>query len=151
MRNDGIDIKDIDVVVNTHMHLDHCESNPMFTRHGALLSFHRDEPVNIKPDITLSELESESIEVIHTPGHSPGSIVIYISEYEAVISGDLIFENGLPGRTDLYGSSKSEMAESLELIQSYEPKYIFPGHGRVVEGREGIRALFDKAMTILER
>ena len=76
---------------------------------------------------------------------------IYIPEYEAVICGDLIFENGVPGRTDLYDSNKRYMKRSLELIQSYDSKYLFPGHGRLVEGREGIRVLFDKAILILEK
>ena len=152
MKNDGIEIKDIEIVVNTHTHLDHCESISMFKRHGALLSFHRKENVFIKPDISINEVASEiGVEIIHTPGHSPGSITIYLPKYEAAISGDLIFENGSPGRVDFVGGNKKDMIRSLELIQSYEPRYILPGHGRIFEGKEGIRALFDKAIAIHER
>lgn len=149
MNNDGIDIKSIDVVLNTHLHLDHCESNTMFKRHGALISFFPVE--NREADIDLYELaRANDIEVLHTPGHSPDSITLYIPECEIAVCGDLIFENGLPGRTDFYNSNRKDMIRSLELVQSYEPKYLFPGHGRLVRGREGIKALFDKALAVLE-
>ncbi len=151
MRNDRIDVRDIEVVLNTHMHLDHCESNSMFLNRGALLSFHEKENVNIKPDIKPSSLEREiDVEIIHTPGHTPGSITIYLPEYETAITGDLIFENGIPGRIDLYGGNRKDMIRSLEIVQSYEPRYILPGHGRIMEGKRGINALFDKAITLLE-
>ncbi len=151
MRNDKIDVREIEIVLNTHMHLDHCESNSMFLRKGALLSFHEKELVDTKPDIKPSSLEKDlNVEIIHTPGHSPGSITIYIPEYEAAITGDLIFENGIPGRYDLRGGNKKDLIKSLEIVQSYEPRYILPGHGRIMEGRNGINALFDKAITLLE-
>jgi len=55
------------------------------------------------------------------------------------------------GRTDIYGGDKKKMAKSIEKVKSYEPKYMMPGHGRIVEGRSGISALFDKALQILVR
>ncbi len=149
MRNDGFRTDRVDIVLNTHLHLDHCESNRLFCRHGALQSFYRWKRL---PDVELSEVaDRNGFEVIHTPGHSPDSVTIYLPESEAVISGDLIFENGIPGRTDLPESDARTMISSLELVQSYEPKYVLPGHGRIVEGREGIAALFDKAIAILDR
>ena len=157
MRNDKIGIDEIDVIVNTHLHKDHCESNPMFMRRGALLTFHELErdftAYNYKADFKLRNFNTGSldVEIIHTPGHTPGSIVLHLPEYEAIICGDLIFENGLPGRTDIYGGNKKDMIKSIEKIKSCEPKYIMPGHGRIVEGKNGISALFDKALQILTR
>ncbi len=150
MRNDGMSVRNVDIVLNTHLHLDHCESNSMFKRYGALMSFYGKK--EMKPDISPFELaKMYDFEIIHTPGHTPDSITIYLPEHEIAICGDLIFENGLPGRTDLYDSNKEDMQKSLEIVQSYEPKYLFPGHGRVVEGRSGIKALFEKALVILDK
>lgn len=157
MKNDKIDVQDVDLIINTHLHKDHCESNPMFMRRGALLTFHELEKdftaYNYKADLKLDDFNTGSIdvEIIHTPGHTPGSIVVHLPEYEAIICGDLIFENGLPGRTDIYGGDKKKMVKSIEKVKSYEPKYIMPGHGRIVEGKKGISALFDKALQILSR
>ncbi|MBO8182585.1 MAG: MBL fold metallo-hydrolase [Archaeoglobus sp.] len=158
MKNDGIEISDIDVVFNTHLHKDHCESNQMFMKKGALLAFHEKEKetsaYNFTPDISVSSLKFYNtgrfnLELIHTPGHTPGSISIYIEEFGTAITGDLIFENGLPGRTDLYGSNTRYIVKSLEKIQALDPEYILPGHGRILSGRRGIRELFEKAIQII--
>ena len=157
MKNDGIEIQDVDLIVNTHLHKDHCESNPMFMRRGALLTFHELEKdftaYNYKADLKLENFNTGSldVEVVHIPGHTPGSIAIHLPDYEAIICGDLIFENGLPGRTDIYGGNKKDMIKSIEKVKGYEPKYIMPGHGRIVEGKRGISSLFDKALQILSR
>lgn len=154
LRNDGIE--GIDYVLNTHLHRDHCESNQMFMRKGALLGFdERDRAISqfsFSPDIKLEKtflVGNTEIEIIHTPGHSPGSLTFYIHEYEAVITGDLIFEGGIPGRFDLYGSDRNEFIKSLEKLRSLDAEYILPGHRRIMNGRRGIDALLEMAIEIV--
>ncbi len=158
MKNDKIELSDIDVVLNTHLHKDHCESNPIFLKKGALLAFHELEKdstcYTFTPDLPISNLRyyntgKFNLEFIHTPGHTPGSVSIYIDEYSTTITGDLIFENGTPGRTDLYKSNTKKILESLEKVQSLDSDYILPGHGRILSGRNGIRELFEKAIQII--
>ncbi|RLI84036.1 MBL fold metallo-hydrolase [Archaeoglobales archaeon] len=158
MKNDKIEVSDIDVVFNTHLHKDHCESNPIFLKKGALLAFHELERdftcYSFTPDLPVSNLKyyntgRYNLELIHTPGHTPGSISVYIEEFGTAITGDLIFENGIPGRTDLYGGNTRSILKSLEKIQSLDPDYILPGHGRILSGRSGIRELFEKAIQII--
>jgi len=156
MRNDGI--KSVDIVLNTHLHKDHCESNEMFLRKGALLGFSEEDLsislYNYKSDIKLGKffcLGKLDIEIIRTPGHSPGSLTYYLQEYGAAITGDLIFENGFPGRFDLYGCNKNDLIKSLEKIRDLEPEYILPGHLRIMKGRSGIYMLLEKAIEILSR
>jgi len=158
MRNDKIEVSDIDIVFNTHLHKDHCESNHMFLRRGALLAFHEKEKessaYDFSPDISVSNLRFYStgkfnLELIHTPGHTPGSISIYIDELATAITGDLIFESGLPGSTDLYGGNTKSILKSLEKVQALDSEYILPGHGRIMSGRRGIRELFERAIQII--
>ncbi len=156
MRNDGI--KSVDIVLNTHLHKDHCESNEMFLRKGAILGFGEEDLsislYNYKSDIKLGKflcLGKLDIEIIRTPGHSPGSLTYYLQDYGAAITGDLIFENGVPGRFDLYGCNKDDLIKSLEKIRDLEPEYILPGHLRIMKGRSGIYMLFEKAIEILSR
>ena len=154
LKNDGI--ASIDYVLNTHLHKDHCESNQMFMRKGALVGFdERDRVVSqfsYSPDFKLEKLfvvgETE-IEVVRTPGHSPGSVTFFVHEHGAAITGDLIFENGIPGRFDLYGSDRRAFINSLEKLASLEPEYLLPGHMRVMEGRKGIAALLEKAIEMI--
>ncbi len=158
MRNDKIELSDIDVVLNTHLHKDHCESNTIFLKKGALLAFHELEKdsacYNFTPDLPISNLKfyntgKFNLELIHTPGHTPGSISIYIDEFSTTITGDLIFESGVPGRTDLFGGNTKSILKSLEKIQSLDSDYILPGHGRILNGKSGIRELFEKAIQII--
>ena len=69
-----------------------------------------------------------SFSVIHTPGHSPGSICLY--GHSMLFSGDTLFRGSI-GRTDLPGSSDASMAASLRKIaESVAPEtLVYPGHG----------------------
>lgn len=68
--------------------------------------------------------------VIHTPGHSPGSVTYYFEEAAMIISGDVLFHNGV-GRTDLLGGSIDILADSIinKLYQLPKETKVHPGHG----------------------
>ena len=152
MRNDKIE--SVDYVFNTHLHRDHCESNRMFD--GALFGFdEKDRTVSmfgyrsdIKPKRSFLVGETE-IEILRTPGHSPGSLTFFIPEYSTAITGDLIFEGGIPGRFDLHGGSRKEMIRSLEKLRELDAEYILPGHRRIMHGRDGIDAMLERCAELL--
>jgi glyoxylase-like metal-dependent hydrolase (beta-lactamase superfamily II) len=67
--------------------------------------------------------------VIHTPGHTRGSVSYYHKEADILFSGDTLFRGGI-GRTDLLGGSRTEMTESLKRLFSLDGETrVFPGHG----------------------
>ncbi len=73
----------------------------------------------------ISDLE---VEIIDTPGHSPGSCMLLYKKY--LFAGDMIFK-GSVGRTDLLLSSPSQMKQSIEKVKKLDPSYlVFPGHGK---------------------
>ena len=67
--------------------------------------------------------------VVHTPGHSPGS-VCYLCESEGVmLTGDTLFADNV-GRCDLWGGSYEAMRQSLKLLREFDGSLtIYPGHG----------------------
>lgn len=78
---------------------------------------------------TLSFLGLD-IHVLHTPGHSPGSVSFYIPALSKVISGDALFRNSI-GRTDLPGGNYDQLIRAIQtrLLTLPEETSVFPGHG----------------------
>ena len=67
--------------------------------------------------------------VLHTPGHTPGSICLYNEEEQVLIAGDTLFDGGF-GRTDLRGGSMSEMTKSLARLETLPSGIrVYSGHG----------------------
>jgi len=93
---------------------------------------------SIKQNITLKHqgyllnegmlhLGSFVISVLHTPGHSEGSVSFHINDM--LFAGDLIFKMSI-GRTDLYGGNDRQMMKSLARIKTFSHNLIiYPGHG----------------------
>ena len=68
-------------------------------------------------------------EILPTPGHSKGSVCLYLPAEGALFSGDTLFLAGY-GRMDLYGGSPMEMRESLKRLFALPPETrVYPGHG----------------------
>ncbi len=68
--------------------------------------------------------------VMHTPGHSPGSVCLYIPKMKTVLTGDTLFR-GAVGRTDLPGGDEIQLAESIRRLYRELPldTRVLPGHG----------------------
>ena len=67
--------------------------------------------------------------VIHTPGHTPGSVCYYSARNNLLLSGDTLFQRSI-GRTDLHGGSMMQIIQSLRLLaQLHDETLILPGHG----------------------
>jgi glyoxylase-like metal-dependent hydrolase (beta-lactamase superfamily II) len=72
-----------------------------------------------------------SLEVLHTPGHSPGSLSLHLpGEKQRILSGDTLFQGSI-GRTDLWGGSMDEILRSIRtrLLIFPDETPVFPGHG----------------------
>ncbi len=81
------------------------------------------------------KIQSFDFEVIHTPGHTKGSVCLRFGEN--LFTGDTLFKGSI-GRTDLYGASPQEMKQSLRALRSLNENYIiYPGH-------DGSTTLFDE-------
>ena len=99
---------------------------------NASFAFFRREHTYAPADILFDDgdeisLGDEKIRVIHTPGHTKGS-VCYLSG-DALITGDTLFADGI-GRTDLYGGSFTELMRSLDKLSSLDKNLkIYSGHG----------------------
>ena len=74
----------------------------------------------------ILNLSGLTIDVIHTPGHTPGSVCLLCED--AIFSGDTLFARSC-GRTDLAGGDPEAMAQSLKRLASLDKDYrVFPGH-----------------------
>lgn len=72
-----------------------------------------------------------ALEVLHTPGHSPGSLSLHLPGPEqSIFSGDTLFQGGI-GRTDLWGGSYSQILRSIRdaLLPFPDETHVYPGHG----------------------
>jgi hydroxyacylglutathione hydrolase len=75
------------------------------------------------------ELAGMTIDVIHTPGHSPGHVTYSVRDEEAMFSGDVLFK-GSVGRVDLPGGDGPTLMRSIRtLVDSHPPETgVYPGH-----------------------
>ncbi len=87
---------------------------------------HKDADIILRDKSTLT-LGDNVISVMSTPGHTQGSICYLFGD--TMISGDTLFAGSI-GRTDLYGSSVSDMRETIEKLSALDKDYtVYPGHG----------------------
>ncbi len=114
----------------------HAEDQPLWRAMGgaAWFGFQSFDP-GPEPTIDLVHGQKLSLvdlefEVRHTPGHSPGHIILIAEPLGAVFSGDLIFQ-GSVGRTDLPGGSWETLLKSIEdeILILPDDTQVFPGHG----------------------
>jgi hydroxyacylglutathione hydrolase len=85
-----------------------------------------------------------SLEVLHTPGHTKGSVCFYDKKDAVLLSGDTLFAGGI-GRTDLEGGSDEEMIASLKkLMLLPDDTIVYPGHDAkttIAKEREILKAM----------
>lgn len=83
---------------------------------------------NLKEKLEFGELK---LKIIETPGHTPGSVSLYLEDHKKIFVGDLIFEDGLVGRTDFSYSSEKELKKSVQRVKELGEIEILPGHGEI--------------------
>ena len=90
----------------------------------------------------------DTIRVLHTPGHSPGSLCFYFPGEKALLTGDTVFDSSI-GRSDLPGGDFAALGRSIaSLSQLDEVELLLPGHMGPVSGAESIRRNFDLVQTM---
>jgi hydroxyacylglutathione hydrolase len=131
---DGYQVKKI---LLTHNHFDHIDGVPAVVKAtGAEVLIHREDEAPLKKNapklVSLSsgtgvKIGKLNVEVVHTPGHTPGS-VCYLVEGQHLVTGDTLFQ-GSCGRCDLPGSSPQKLYESLQHLKSLDSNVqVYPGH-----------------------
>lgn len=142
-------------LINTHCHIDHVVGNRFVadTYNLKLEMNEHDKPVldslmmvagmyNLKaepspePSVFLNEGDivtfgSSSLEIVFTPGHSPGSITFYNREQKFMIAGDVLFYGSI-GRTDLPGGHYDTLISSIKnkLFPLGDDYKVYNGHGQ---------------------
>ncbi|GIV59678.1 MAG: MBL fold metallo-hydrolase [Rhodothermaceae bacterium] len=161
---DYVEANDLTVrhLLLTHAHIDHIFGCAAFARHfGLSFKMHRDDlplldraqdqgilfglEVESPPPVQHFLDEGDTLrfgghawEVLHTPGHSPGSICFYDAAGGFVLSGDVLFQGSI-GRTDLWRGSLPELMASIyqKLMPLPDETRVYPGHGPATTiGRE---------------
>jgi hydroxyacylglutathione hydrolase len=166
MEKDGVRVEDVGVVIGTHCHPDHFESaQSVVEASGALVALSHEEQQfyddagrrfygvfgsrepEVKPffyltegDLSLGAKDKVNVKVLLTPGHTPGSISLYLEEEKILISGDVVFA-GSVGRTDFPGGSPSLLRQSIDRLSRLDVEYLVPGHNT---GADGVIAGKDK-------
>lgn len=129
-------------ILITHCHLDHYGGAAAIKKAtGALVVAHKENAPLVNEEagqelIDLSvedghtiELAGTSLQIIHTPGHSPGDICVFMPEEKVLFTGDTIVGTG----TVVVDGDMVQYMESLHSLMRYDAKMICPGHGPLVE------------------
>jgi len=127
----------INKILITHTHMDHVNGIKKIAEEtGAAVYVHKEEFNEIKKlninkiktikDNDIINIGKIKIKVIHTPGHTPGSVCYLVGN--KLITGDTLFVEGI-GRIDLPGGDKRIMSQSLKRLKKLDEKIeVCPGH-----------------------
>jgi glyoxylase-like metal-dependent hydrolase (beta-lactamase superfamily II) len=142
-------------LLNTHCHLDHIFGNRLIAKtFNVGLEIHRQEqpvldrspqagamynvpfepspmPARYMEEGELITLGDDALQVLFTPGHSPGSVSFYCAGQQFVIAGDVLFYQSI-GRTDLPGGNHQTLLNSIrrQLFVLPDDVKVYPGHGQ---------------------
>jgi hydroxyacylglutathione hydrolase len=139
------------LIVSTHGHWDHIGDNAAVAEHtGAEIAVHPldrerlthpraiNAPFEIVPSVPAVDLAEGGevrfgeirLRVLHTPGHTEGSVCLLHVDDGILFSGDTLFAGGW-GRVDLPGGDPAQMVESIGRLLSLEDQVnVLPGHGQ---------------------
>ncbi|MCX8023191.1 MAG: MBL fold metallo-hydrolase [Syntrophorhabdaceae bacterium] len=162
MAIDGKDVNSVKCILCTHCHPDHIEAISGFDRdllvgmgekeYEYLLNDGKElfiatgtripeTPIKLLLGEGELKISGKRFRVIHTPGHSPGSICLYWEDEGVLITGDTVFYLGV-GRTDFKGGDIDALEESIERLSRFDADLMIPGHGEILKGKKTIERNF---------
>lgn len=167
MSADGLRIEDVGLILLTHSHPDHSEAaTTVKNKNGAQIAMHAAEEEHwfamnhlLHPgdteakgfpeadfflqegELVLGKSDPITVQTLHTPGHSPGSISFYLPEEKALFPGDVVFAAGV-GRTDFPSGNGEELKDSIRRLAGLDLEYLLPGHMQLLRGAGTIKNNF---------
>jgi glyoxylase-like metal-dependent hydrolase (beta-lactamase superfamily II) len=172
----GCSLEKITDVVLTHSHIDHIGGIvPLLENDGLVIHLHRLEAENINhgdmtltlidtfggelPDLRVEDLLEDgqvlnfgevTFKVIHTPGHSIGSICLHEEDLGLLITGDTLFAGGSFGRVDLPSGDPASLVRSLKKISRLDFERALPGHMNAIpnNGPRAAKLSYDIARSM---
>lgn len=174
----GLNISDVGLIINTHSHPDHCQANELVVeRSGAWVTLSKEEDefrntlgqkmysmFRMKPPqftplfylregmLNLGTQNKVELQILHTPGHSPGSVCLYWAEKKILITGDVVFYGSI-GRTDFPSGSLSLLKKSIEKLSRLDVELLVAGHsteyGAVIRGKANVERNFQAVKLFL--
>jgi len=173
MKKDSLVMEDVGLIIITHAHSDHyAAAEEIKKMSGARIAIGKKEDEftktagkkmiemyeamgfkipGLKPDLFLNEGDLRLgndivVQILLTPGHSPGHIGIYWPSQKVYIAGDLIFYRST-GRVDFPGGSARLLKESIEKVAHLDIEYVLTGHQYggpgIIEGAKQVKANFE--------
>ena len=116
-----------------YMNLEDCELQAMLDVQAGWLGMPVPDAVDI--DVPLKDgdkllVGATEVHVLHTPGHTPGSICLWLPAERKLVAGDTLFRDSI-GRTDLPGGDSRQILQSIhdQLLPLPDETEVFPGHG----------------------
>ena len=165
MQEDGIDPKDVDSILITHLHPDHCDATAAFKEvSDAKVALHSSQldyldvmieetsrflgmatSKKFEVDIVFDDsfnIGNKELKILHTPGHSPESICLYSAAEKILICGDLVFDKGV-GRADLPFGDEEELIKSINMVSALDTELLLPGHGPIIKGKSNVKRNYE--------
>ncbi|MEM2024929.1 MAG: MBL fold metallo-hydrolase [Desulfurococcaceae archaeon] len=154
----GLKPNQVKHILVTHYHWDHINGLPRLKEYtGAKVVAHKDEEdllskEGVSADILLSHGDIiAGFQVIHSPGHTPGSACYLDLDREALFVGDLVYEENkeLHEVDQQYTQDPAKNRESIANLLSYKFKHVMPGHGDPLleSGLEKLQSLVKRLKT----
>ncbi|MEJ2109662.1 MAG: MBL fold metallo-hydrolase [Acidobacteriota bacterium] len=165
MKRDGVDYSSIGLVVLTHGHPDHCEAavamqeeiqarvamhpsdEEMYRSLGGKVDWYLEDGV-----VEFAAGKEFNLQVFHSPGHSPGHVMIYWPYRKLLIAGDCIFYRST-GRTDFPGGSVEQLRRSIERVAALDIECVLCGHPYghpgFIQGRNEVRENFELILSCI--
>ena len=170
----GLEPKDVDLVVLTHEHMDHVGCAPLFSP-TALVAAHalaankivlQDDFVmlgrafdlethSFRVDVCFEgectlELGDYRLRILHTPGHTSGSICLYEPDHRLLFTGDTVMAGGMMG--GIFGSGNiSDYIATLKRLATLRVDEFYPGHGRLsTDPTADMEVAAERSVTLME-